>query len=188
MLTSVLDARLPEKDSSTYTAPGQLSIEQRRTLALRQVDAYSFVNFEDQVSTPANSTVVSESFTQPAHNPHLQSAVAQQSFKVPAIKARLIVDLSFGSSCSSANESYFLSSAVFKSSDACTGGNAVAAFDIFCGWLDRHSTVGKFWYGSCKKSRLKFNLAVNSGSAASFTVNELRRRVNTTVCSPVCAC
>ena len=188
MLTSVLDARLPEKGSGTYTAPGQLSIEQRGTLALRQVDANTSVNFEDQVSTPANSTVVSESSTQPVLNLHLQSAVAQQSFKVLAIKARPSVDLSFGSSCSSINESLFLASAVFRSSDACTGGNAVAAFNTFCGWLDHHSIVGKFWYGLCRKSRLKFNLAASSGSAASFAVNELRRRIYTTVCSPICAC
>ena len=188
MLTSVLDARLPEKDSGTYTAPVHLSVEQRRSLALRQVDADSFVKFEDQISSLADSTVVSESFTQPVHDSHPQSAVAQQSFKVPAVKTRLIMDLSSGSNCSSVNELLFLSSAVFRASDACTGGSAVAAFNTFCGWLDHHSIVGKFWYGSCRNSRFKFSLKVNSGCAASFTINELRRRISTTVCSPVCAC
>lgn len=86
----------------------------------------------------------------------------------------LIMDYSSEGSCSSVDAPRFVSLSVFMSGDACTGGNAVAAFNTFCGWLDHRSIIKKFRYGSCRKSKWYFNVlrGINAGSAASFTVCE----------------
>jgi hypothetical protein len=188
MLTSVLDAKLPEKGSGTYTAPVQLPIEQSRAMALSRVDVESFVQFKEQV--PDNSTAVAEGFTQPAHVSLTQADVLKPLTRVPASVIKLIVDCSFGDNCNSVETPKPLSPIIFNSGDACTSGNGVAAFNTFNDWLGHHSITAKYWYGSCRHSKWNVGVwrGINSGSAASFTVCELRRRAATTVCSAVCAC
>ena len=113
MLTSVLDAKLPEKGSGTYTAPAQLSIEQSRAMALSRVDAESFLQFKEQVTD--NSTVVAESFTQPALVSLSQADVSKPLTQIPASSIKLIVECSSGGSCNSVDTPKSLSPFSFNS-------------------------------------------------------------------------
>jgi site-specific DNA-cytosine methylase len=73
----------------------------------------------------------------------------------------------------------------------CTSGDSTQAFVSLRSWAQESTAISRYWYGSCKKARwnLGYNpLTVSAYDAASFTVNELRRRLATAARIPACGC